>query len=104
MSRLSGRMGNERLITGLPPARCIWFDYAYNVVIPYRRKGSPEVEIAMVRWLEYVRRRSSCVPKSPLGLTLPARKIFPSPPRRSARDALPYTRLCVCSSSLLARP
>jgi len=26
-----------------------------NVVIPYRRKGSPEVEIAVVRWLEYVR-------------------------------------------------
>ena len=47
-------MGNERLITGLPPARCIWFDCAYNVVIPYRRKGSPEVEIAVVRWLEYV--------------------------------------------------
>jgi hypothetical protein len=47
--RLSGRIGNKRLITGLPPARYIWFDYAYNVVIPYRRKGSPEVEIAVVR-------------------------------------------------------
>ena len=40
-SRLSGRVGNKRLITGLP-ARCIWFGYAY-IVIPYRRKGSPEV-------------------------------------------------------------
>ena len=42
-------MGNKRLITGLPPARCISFDYVYNVVIPYRRKGSLEVEIAVVR-------------------------------------------------------
>ena len=48
MSRLSGRVGNERLITGLPPARCIWFGCAY-VVIPYRRKGSPEVVFAVVR-------------------------------------------------------
>ena len=35
-------MGNERLITGLPLARCIWFGYAY-VVIPYRRKELLEV-------------------------------------------------------------
>jgi len=40
-SRLSGRVVRrvvERLITGLPPARCIWFNCAYNVVIPYRRR------------------------------------------------------------------
>ena len=48
-SRLLGRVGNKRLITGLPHIRCIWFDYAYNVVILYRRKGSPEVEVAVVR-------------------------------------------------------
>jgi hypothetical protein len=51
-SRPSGRVGNERLITGLPPTRCIWFDCAYNVVIPYRRKGSPEVEVAVVDKLD----------------------------------------------------
>ena len=47
-SRPSGSVGNERLITGLPPARCIWFNCTYNIVIPYRRKGSPEVEVAVV--------------------------------------------------------
>ena len=39
-SRPSSKVGNERLITGFSPAR---FDYTYNIVIPYRRKGSPEV-------------------------------------------------------------
>ena len=53
-SRPSGRVGNERLITGLPPARCMffWFNCAYNVVIPYRGKGSPEVEVAVVDKLD----------------------------------------------------
>ena len=51
-SRPSGSVGNERLITGLPPARCIWFDCAYNVVIPYRRMGLPEVEVAVVDKLD----------------------------------------------------
>src|SRR6266702_7553860 len=38
-----------------------------------------------------------------LGLT-PQRKIFtPPPPRRCAGAAQPYTRLCVCSGSLLTR-
>ena len=77
------------------------------VVIPYRRNGVAggrdcRGSMARIRTL----RCSSCVPKSPLGLTPltpPARKNFPSPPRRSARDALPYVCLCVCSSSLLAR-
>jgi len=45
-------VGNERLITGLPPARCIWFDCAYNIVIPYRRMGSPEVEVAVADKLD----------------------------------------------------
>ena len=45
-------MGNKRLITGLPPARCIWFNYTYNIVILYRRKGSPEVEVAVVDKLD----------------------------------------------------
>ena len=38
----SGRVGNKRLITGLPLVRCIWFSYAY-VVILYRKKGLLEV-------------------------------------------------------------
>ena len=42
MSRLLGRVGNKRLIIGLPPIRYIWFGYAYMVIL-YRRKGSPEV-------------------------------------------------------------
>src|SRR6266702_7142215 len=38
-----------------------------------------------------------------LGLT-PQRKIFtPPPPRRCAGAAQPYTRLCVCSGSLLTQ-
>ena len=48
-------MGNKRLITGLPPARCMFFflfNCAYNVVIPYRGKGSPEVEVAVVDKLD----------------------------------------------------
>ena len=45
-------MGNKRLITGLPPTRCIWFDYAYNMVIPYIRKGLPEVEVTVVGKLD----------------------------------------------------
>ena len=45
-------MGNERLITGLPSIRCVWFNYAYNIVIPYRRKGLPEVEVAVVDKLD----------------------------------------------------
>ena len=54
-SRPSGRVGNKRLITGLPPTRYMfffWFDYAYNVVILYRRKGSPEVEVTVVDKLD----------------------------------------------------
>ena len=42
-SRPLSKVGNERLITGLPPAKCIWFDYIYNIIIPYRRKGLLEV-------------------------------------------------------------
>ena len=45
-------MGNERLITGLLPTRYMWFNCAYNVVIPYRRKGSPEVKVAVVDKLD----------------------------------------------------
>ena len=41
-------MGNERLITGLPPARCMFFGLIARIVILYRRKGSPEVEVAVV--------------------------------------------------------
>ena len=51
-SRPSGKVGNKRLITGLLPVRCIWFDCTYNIVIPYRRKGSPEVEVAVVNKLD----------------------------------------------------
>jgi len=44
-SRLSSRVVIkrvvERLIVGLPPARCVWFNCAY-VVILYRRKGVAE--------------------------------------------------------------
>ena len=45
-------MGNERLITGLPLVRCIWFDYTYNIVILYRRKGSLKVEVTVVDKLD----------------------------------------------------
>ena len=51
-SRPLGRVGNERLITGLPPARCMWFNCAYNIIIPYKRKGSLEVEVAVVDKLD----------------------------------------------------
>ena len=75
-SRLLDRVGNKRLIIGLPPIRYIWFGYAY-IVIPYRRKGSLEVVcrslIARFRILRY----SSYILKSPLGLTLLARNFFP---------------------------
>ena len=82
--------------------RGVSFNCIY-MVIPYRRKG---VIGGRLPWFDssksYVKRRSSCVRKSLLGFTLPARKFFPSPPRCSACDALPYVRLCVCSNSLLA--
>ena len=48
-------MGNERLITGLPPVRCMfffWFDCAYNIVILYRRKGLLEIEVTVVNKLD----------------------------------------------------
>ena len=52
-SRPSGRVGNERLIIGLPPARCMffWFNCAYNIIILYKKKGSPEVKVAVVNKL-----------------------------------------------------
>jgi hypothetical protein len=99
-SRLLGRVGNKRLIIGLLPIRCIWFGYVY-IVIPYRRKGSPEVVcrglIARFRTL----RHSSYILKSSLGLTLLVRNFFPLPLRYSAYNALPYIRLYIYSSSLL---
>src|SRR6266700_4157388 len=50
-----------------------------------------------VRW-----RRGSCV--QTFAGAHPQRKIFtPPPPHRCAGAAQPYTRLCVCSGSLLTR-
>ena len=51
-SRPSGRVGNERLITGLPPARCMFFSLIARIVILYRRKGSPEVEVTVINKLD----------------------------------------------------
>jgi hypothetical protein len=45
-------VGNKRLITGLPPARCIFFGLIARIVILYRRKGSPEIEVAVVDKLD----------------------------------------------------
>ena len=47
-SRPLGRVGNKRLITGLLPVRCMFFGLIARIVILYRRKGSPEVEVAVV--------------------------------------------------------
>ena len=47
-SRPSGRVGNERLITGLLLMRYMFFGLIARIVILYRRKGSPEVEVAVV--------------------------------------------------------
>ena len=51
-SRPSGRVGNERLITGLLPIKCMFFGLIARIVIPYRRKGLPEVEVAVVDKLD----------------------------------------------------
>ena len=51
-SRPSGKVGNKRLITGLPPARYMFFGLIARIVILYRRKGSPEVEVAVVNKLD----------------------------------------------------
>ena len=51
-SRPLGRVGNERLITGLLPTRCIFFGLITRIVILYRRKGSPEIEVAVVNKLD----------------------------------------------------
>ena len=51
-SRPSGRVGNERLITGLLPARYMFFGLIARIVILYRRKGSPEVKVAVVNKLD----------------------------------------------------
>ena len=51
-SRPSGRVGNKRLITGLPPARCMFFSLIARIVIPYRRKGSLKVEVTIVNKLD----------------------------------------------------
>jgi hypothetical protein len=45
-------VGNERLITGLPPARCMFFGLIARIVILYRRKGSPEIEVTVVNKLD----------------------------------------------------
>ena len=47
-SRPSGKVGNERLITGLPPVKCMFFGLIARIVILYRRKGLPEVKVAVV--------------------------------------------------------
>ena len=51
-SRPLGRVGNERLITGLPPTRYMFFNLIARIVILYRRKGSPEVEVTVVNKLD----------------------------------------------------
>jgi len=49
-------------------------------------------------------RRIGRISEALLGLTLLARKnFFFAPTRHSTSSAQPYTRLCVCSSSLLTR-
>ena len=45
-------MGNKRLIIGLLPARCMFFGLIARIVILYRRKGLPEVEVAVVDKLD----------------------------------------------------
>ena len=50
-SRPLSRVGNERLITGLLSARCMFFGLIARIVILYRRKGSPEIEVAVVNKL-----------------------------------------------------
>ena len=50
-SRPSGRVGNKRLITGLPPVRCMFFSLIVRIVILYRRKGLLEVEVTVVNKL-----------------------------------------------------
>ena len=44
-------MGNERLITGLLPVRCMFFSLIARIVILYRRKGLLEVKVAVVNKL-----------------------------------------------------
>ena len=50
-SRPSGKVGNKRLITGLLPIKCMFFGLIARIVILYRRKGSLEVEVAVVNKL-----------------------------------------------------
>ena len=51
-SRPLGRVGNERLITGLLLVRYMFFGLIARIVILYRRKGSLEVEVAVVDKLD----------------------------------------------------
>ena len=50
-SRLSSRVGNKRLIIGLPPTRYMFFGLIARIVILYRRKGLLEIEVTIVNKL-----------------------------------------------------
>ena len=65
--------------------------------------GTPEVD-AVIRIVSNVRKDVVAVSKASVGAHPPSEKILhATPPRRSADAAQLYTRLCVCSGSLLAR-
>ena len=51
-SRPLGKVGNERLITGLLLTRCMFFGLIARIIILYKRKGLPEVEVAVVDKLD----------------------------------------------------
>ena len=70
----------------------------------YKRKGDAGgMNTADLNNLNVYVRDVVAIFKLLLGLTLPA-KFFSTPPlRRCAGAAQPYTRLCVCSGSLLTR-
>ena len=51
-SRPLSKVGNKRLITGLPPIKYMFFGLIARIVIPYRRKGLLEVEVAVVDKLD----------------------------------------------------
>ena len=51
-SRPSDRVGNEGFITGLLPARYMFFSLIARIVILYKRKGLLKVEVAVVNKLD----------------------------------------------------
>ena len=98
------RRVDERLITGFPPARRIFYIgvVQYSAPILYRRRGDAKIDVVIRAGRSYIKTCWSCF-WSLIGAHPPSKNFFFANTRRSTSGAQPYARLCVCFDSLLTR-